>query len=49
MCRVATDEIVSTDLCLYDVQPAALGGAYQEFVLSARLDNLMLSFCTCEV
>lgn len=43
------EELVSTDLCLYDVQKAALGGAYKEFILSARLDNLMLSFCTAEV
>lgn len=42
------EEIVSTDLCLYDVQKASLGGAYEEFILSARLDNLMLSFCTAE-
>lgn len=45
---VASDTIISSDLCLYDIQKAALGGAYQEFVLSARLDNLMLSFCTAE-
>lgn len=36
------------DLSLYDIQKAALGGAYQEFILSARLDNLLLSFCTAE-
>lgn len=43
------EEIISTDLCLYDVQKATLGGVYQEFILSARLDNLMLSFCTAQV
>ncbi len=43
------EQIISTDLCLYDITKAALGGPYKEFILSARLDNLMLSFCTGEV
>jgi aspartyl aminopeptidase len=31
---------VGYDLCLYDVQPAALAGLHDDFVLAARLDNL---------
>jgi aspartyl aminopeptidase len=33
-------DVVSFDLCLYDVQPATLAGPEQEFVFGARLDNL---------
>lgn len=32
--------IVGHDLCLYDVQPAALAGVHEELLLAARLDNL---------
>jgi aspartyl aminopeptidase len=37
---VAARDILAWDLMAYDVQPAALGGASQEFIHSARLDNL---------
>ena len=43
------ESILSTDLCLFDCQPAAIGGLNEEFIHSARLDNLMLSFCSIEV
>ena len=33
-------DILGWDLMAYDVQPASLGGAGQEFVQAARLDNL---------
>jgi aspartyl aminopeptidase len=34
------DRIIGFDLCLYDVQPPAVGGLNGEFIFSARLDNL---------
>ncbi len=37
---VAPEDILGFDLMLYDVERPALGGARDEFVCSARLDNL---------
>ena len=34
-------EVFEYDLCLYDSQPAALVGVQEEFIASARLDNLL--------
>jgi aspartyl aminopeptidase len=42
-----SSSVESWDLCLYDVQPAALGGADSELVLASRLDNL--TSCHCAV
>lgn len=38
------DEIIDYEICLYDVQPAAIIGFKQEFIASARLDNLLSCF-----
>jgi aspartyl aminopeptidase len=45
---VAVDSIQDFELCLFDTQPASIGGANNEFIHSARLDNLMMSFCGVE-
>ena len=45
---VAVDTILDFELCLFDTQPASIGGANAEFIHSARLDNLMMSFCGVE-
>jgi aspartyl aminopeptidase len=38
---VTPEAIRGSDLCLFDVQPPALGGARNELIFSARLDNLV--------
>lgn len=44
--KIDTQQIRDFELCLYDTQPASLGGACNEFILSRGLDNLMMSFVT---
>jgi aspartyl aminopeptidase len=41
----AAEELSDLELCLYDTQKATIGGAKEEFIFSARLDNLVSSFC----
>lgn len=45
---VTVSDIIDYELCLYDIQKPALGGMNEEFVLSARLDNLMMSYCSLQ-
>ena len=42
------DNIADFDLVLFDTQGATLGGAHQEYIFSARLDNLASCFLTVE-
>ena len=44
----ADEKIMSLDLCLYDAQPASIGGLHDEFVFAGRLDNLEMSYCIME-
>lgn len=41
----STDDIVDFEMLLYDTQKSCLGGLNDEFIYSARLDNLDCSFC----
>jgi aspartyl aminopeptidase len=43
---VSADSIVDFELVLYDVQKSCLGGLNDEFIFSARLDNLDMTFCS---
>jgi aspartyl aminopeptidase len=42
---VEPSAVVDFELLLYDTQPAGLGGLRDEFIYSARLDNLNSTFC----
>ena len=44
--NVQVSQLRDFELCLYDTQPASIGGLNGEFIHSARLDNLMMSFCS---
>lgn len=41
-------DILDFELVLYDTQPSCIGGLNNEFVFSARLDNLGMTYCAVE-
>ncbi|KAL1871295.1 hypothetical protein VTK73DRAFT_2163 [Phialemonium thermophilum] len=43
---VAVEDVADFELVLYDTQKSTLGGLHDEFVFSARLDNLNMTFCS---
>ncbi len=45
---VKVSQMADMELNLYDVQPASIGGLANEFLYSARLDNLATVFCSIE-
>lgn len=45
---VSAQNILDFEVLLYDTQQACLGGLLEEFVFSARLDNLNSTYCAIE-
>ncbi|EOO03052.1 putative aspartyl aminopeptidase protein [Phaeoacremonium minimum UCRPA7] len=43
---VETEHVVDFELVLYDTQKSCLGGLNDEFIFSARLDNLGMTYCS---
>ncbi|KAF2192535.1 peptidase M18, aminopeptidase I [Zopfia rhizophila CBS 207.26] len=41
-------DILDFEMVLYDTQKSVIGGLNNELIFSARLDNLMMSFCSVE-
>lgn len=45
---VETSDVLDFEIVLYDTQKACIGGLNDELIFSARLDNLMMSYCATE-
>jgi aspartyl aminopeptidase len=45
---VSSPDVVDFELVLYDTQKACLGGLRDEFIFSARLDNLDMTYCAIQ-
>ncbi|KAK0711631.1 aspartyl aminopeptidase-like protein [Lasiosphaeris hirsuta] len=43
---VEASQVVDFELVLYDTQKSCLGGLNEEFILSPRLDNLNMTYCS---
>ncbi|KAI1465054.1 peptidase [Daldinia caldariorum] len=43
---VQVADVVDFEMVLYDVQKSCLGGLNEEFIYSARLDNLNMTYCS---
>ncbi|KAK6355258.1 hypothetical protein TWF696_004373 [Orbilia brochopaga] len=41
-------DVLDFEMILYDTQPGTLGGLNDEFIFSARLDNLGMTYCAVE-
>lgn len=43
--KVKTEDVIDFEVVLYDTQKACIGGLADEFIFSARLDNLNQTYC----
>ncbi|KAI3337380.1 aspartyl aminopeptidase-like protein [Xylariaceae sp. AK1471] len=43
---INVEDVVDFEMVLYDVQKSCLGGLNEEFIYSARLDNLEMTYCS---
>lgn len=43
---VSVSDVVDFEMLLYDTQESCIGGIHEEFIYSARLDNLEMTYCS---